>query len=202
MAAIDKTYINNKKDYEDLKNWVSTQKTFTTPIGETFNIRDYMYKWDENAVLHALENGKEVPIWNTPVVVDKYLYKNCPLKFIQNRLKEQYGNPEESLNKFDNYEYGKCVVKKFPKIFKDVLVEFSVINKFNEHLAFSKSTNKWVNPWDILHISTQDTCGLNMRKLRRLLKTWLIPKGYAVYIKLYCRKFFITNPIRITSFAH
>ena len=58
MAAIDKTYINNKKDYEDLKNWVSTQKTFTTPIGESFDIRDYMYKWDENAVLQALENGK------------------------------------------------------------------------------------------------------------------------------------------------
>ena len=53
MAAIDKTYINNKKDYEDLKNWVSTQKPFTTPIGESFDIRDYMYNWDENAVLQA-----------------------------------------------------------------------------------------------------------------------------------------------------
>ena len=202
MAAIDKTYINNKKDYDDLINWANTQSTYVTPIGESFHIKDYMYEWDEKDVLNAFNNNKEVPVWNTPQVVDKYLYKNCPLKFIQDRLKEQYSNPEESLSKFDNYEYGKCVIKKFPKIFKDVLVEFSVINKSNDCLEFSKSTNKWGNPWDILYISTQYTYGLNMRKLRRLLKTWLIPKGYAVYIKLYYRKFFITNPIRITSFAH
>lgn len=202
MAAIDKTYINNKKDYDDLINWVNTQSTYITSIGESFNIKDYMYEWNEEDVLNAFNNNKEIPIWNTPQVVDKYLYKNCPLKFIQDRLKEQYGNPEELLNKFNNYEYGKCIVKKFPKIFKDVLVEFSVINKSNDCLEFSKSTNKWGNPWDILYISTQYTYGLNIRKLRRLLKTWLIPKGYAVYIKLYNIGVFITNPIRITSFAH
>lgn len=202
MAAIDKTYVNNKKDYDDLINWVNTQSTYTTLIGESFNIKDYMYKWNEEDVLNAFNNNKEIPVWNTPQVVDKYLYKNCPLKFIQDRLKEQYGNPEESLSKFDNYEYGKCIVKKFPKIFKDVFVEFNVINKSGECLAFSKSTNKWVNPWDILYISTQYTYGLNMRKLRRLLKTWLIPKGYAVYIELYYIGIFIANPIRVTSFAH
>ena len=201
MAAIDKTYVNNKKDYDDLINWVNTQSTYITPIGELFNIKDYMYEWNEEDVLNAFNNNREIPVWNTPQVVDKYLYKNCPLKFIQNRLKEQYSNPEESLSKFNNYEYGKCVVKKFPKIFKDIFVEFNVINKSGECLAFSKYTNKWINPWDILHISTQDTCGLNMRKLRRLLKIWLIPKVYAVYIKLYYRRF-IANPIRVTSFAH
>ena len=136
MAAIDKTYINNKKDYDDLINWVNTQSTYITSIGESFNIKDYMYEWNEKDVLNAFNNNKEIPVWNTPQVVDKYLYKNCPLKFIQNRLKEQYGNPEESLNKFDNYEYGKCVIKKFPKIFKDVFVEFSVINKSGKYLAF------------------------------------------------------------------
>ena len=104
-----------------------------------------MYEWNEEDVLNAFNNNKEIPVWNTPQVVDKYLYKNCPLKFIQDRLKEQYNNPEESLNKFNNYEYGKCIVKKFPKIFKDTFVEFSVINKSGEYLAFSKSTNKRVN---------------------------------------------------------
>lgn len=200
MAAIDKTYINNKKDYEDLKNWVSTQKTCTTPIGETFNIRDYMYKWDENSVLRALENGKEIPIWNTPVAVDKYLYKNCPLKFVQDRLKDQYGDPEELLTKSEDYEYGKCKVLKFPKVFKDIEVEFKVMNEFYEYLVFSKPTNKWVEFEDVLSLSGQYTCGLSMRKLRRLLKTWSIPKGYAVYARMYCGNY-TTKFMRVTSFA-
>ena len=200
MAAIDKTYINNKKDYEDLKNWVSTQKTCTTPIGETFNIRDYMYKWDENAVLRALENGKEVPIWNTPEAVDKYLYKNCPLKFVQDRLKDQYDVPEELLTKSEGYEYGKCKVLRFPKVFKDIEVEFEVMNETDGHLVFSKPTNKWVEFEDALSLSGQYTCGLSMRKLRRLLKTWLIPKGYAVYVKLYYGNY-TTKLMRVTSFA-
>ena len=76
MAAIDKTYINNKKDYDDLINWVNTQSTYITSIGESFNIKDYMYEWDEKDVLNAFNNNKEVPVWNTPQVVDKYLYKN------------------------------------------------------------------------------------------------------------------------------
>ena len=200
MAAIDKTYINNKKDYEDLKNWVSIQKTFTTPIGESFDIRDYMYNWNENAVLLALENGKEVPIWNTPVAVDKYLYKNCPLKFVQDRLKDQYDVPEELLTKTEDYEYGKCKVLKFPKVFKDIEVEFEVMNEAGERLSFNKPTNKWAKFEDVLVISGQYTCGLSMRKLRRLLKTWLIPKGYAVYARLYYGNY-TTKLMRFTSFA-
>ena len=200
MAAIDKTYINNKKDYEDLKNWVSTQKTCTTPIGESFDIKDYMYKWDENAVLRAFENGKEVPIWNTPQVVDKYLYKNCPLKFVQDRLKEQYRDPEESLVKTEDYEYGKCKILKFPKVFKDIDVEFEVMNETDDHLVFSKPTNKWVKFGDVLSMSGQYTCGLSMRKLRRLLKTWSIPKGYAVYVRLYYGNY-TSKLMRVTSFA-
>lgn len=200
MAAIDKTYINNKKDYEDLKNWVSTQKSFTTPIGESFDIRDYMYNWDENAVLQAFENGKEVPIWNTPVVVDKYLYKNCPLKFVQDRLKDQYNVPEELLTKSEDYEYGKCKVLKFPKVFKDIDVEFEVINETDDHLVFNEPTNKWVGFEDVLSMSGQYTCGLSMRKLRRLLKTWSIPKGYAVYARMYYGNY-TTKLMRVTSFA-
>ena len=200
MAAIDKTYINNKKDYEDLKNWVSTQGTYTTSIGESFNIRDYMYNWDENAVLRALENGKEVPIWNTPEMVDKYLYKNCPLKFVQDRLKDQYGDPEESLVESEDYVYGKCKVLKFPKVFKDIEVEFKVMNEFYEYLVFSKPTNKWVEFGDALYISSQYTYGLSMRKLRRLLKTWLIPKEYAVYARMYYGNY-TTKLMRVTSFA-
>lgn len=35
--------------------------------------------------------GSEGPITNTPVKVDKWLYDNCPLKWVKQRLKEMYG---------------------------------------------------------------------------------------------------------------
>lgn len=200
MAAIDKTYVNNKKDYDDLMDWAGTQKVCTTPIGESFDIRDYMYGWNKEDVLNAFANGAEIPIWNTPQAVDKYLYKNCPLKFVQDRLKEQYGDPEESLAKSEDYEYGKCKVLKFPKVFKDIDVEFEVMNETGEWLAFNKPTNKWVKFGDVLVISGRYTCGLSMRKLRRLLKTWLIPKGYAVYVRMYYGNY-TSNLMRVTSFA-
>lgn len=201
MAAIDKTYINNKKDYEDLIKWVETQKTYTIPTtGESFHIKDYMYNWSEAYVLSALEVGNEVPIWNTPQAVDKYLYNNCPLKFVQDRLKDQYSDPEKTLKYFKNPESGKCKIMKFIKISKYIDIELEVLDKEGNPLMYSDSIKKWVDPDDALSMGYFVTKRLSPRKLRRLLKKWRIPKGYAVYARLYGIKY-MHLPIKLTSFA-
>lgn len=38
-----------------------------------------------------LDNYGEIPLWNTDHIFDIYLIKNCPISWIQDRLKEQYG---------------------------------------------------------------------------------------------------------------
>ena len=51
-----------------------------------------------------LDDSAEIVLWNTDHVFDIYLIKNCPIKFIQDRLKEQYGGgwSKESFTGNDN----------------------------------------------------------------------------------------------------
>lgn len=201
MAALDKTYVSNKDDYEALMNWVNNQDTYTIPTtGESFHIKDYMYNWSEEDVLNALEAGDEVPIWNTPTAVDKYLYNNCPLKFVQDRLKEQYRDPDTYLSEYCDYVRGKCSVLKFPKIPKFSRIELEVMDKDGMCLSHSETTNMWISFSDTLHMSIVDTNGLSMRKLRRLLKKWSIPVGFAVHMRVYtgCR---VSPLMRATTFS-
>jgi hypothetical protein len=40
----------------------------------------------------ATPDDQERPITNTPVYVDRWLWDNCPLKFVKARLREVYRN--------------------------------------------------------------------------------------------------------------
>lgn len=47
-------------------------------------------------------------LWNTPTWLDRWLWLNCPLSFVRDRLREQYGdeNDEDSgLKDFENWKY-------------------------------------------------------------------------------------------------
>jgi hypothetical protein len=73
MAYIDKIYGNESQ-------WVELHK--------------FLKKNRPEYLKHMGKRPKgegEFPLANFPCVVDAYLLANCPLDFVQSRIKEQYG---------------------------------------------------------------------------------------------------------------
>jgi hypothetical protein len=105
MAAIDKTYTSDYREYRDFKKWAKTIKCkfpYEHIYGEQITIIDCVYLWHKRDF-----DGVELPIMNTPKVVDAYLIKYCPFPFVQDRMKEVYGLAH--YNKVLNSLDGDCV---------------------------------------------------------------------------------------------
>ena len=74
MASIDKIY-GTQEQFEDFKAWLLPRKP---------EWRKYLY----------LDNGyKDIqrPISNFPTECDAWLLDNCPMEWVTDRIKEQYG---------------------------------------------------------------------------------------------------------------
>lgn len=115
MAGIDKTYIHNYSQYKEVYDWCK-DKEVTLKNGVTFKPLNFLYKiteeefnnnkkeWIERNLKFLskkeLENNYEFPIWNTPLYFDIWLIRNCPINFIQDRLKQQY---KEEYDQIKNY---------------------------------------------------------------------------------------------------
>lgn len=106
MAGIDKTYTRSYKEYKEFVDW-ARDKTIVFNYGKKVlkeSVSSYIFQWKEEDF-----NGDELPIMNTPTWVDKYLYDNCPCKFVLDRLKEVY---EEDTLKY------KLVIGELPLNYK------------------------------------------------------------------------------------
>jgi hypothetical protein len=97
MAGIDKTYTASWDEYCQLLKWARAQKvSFKSDWpGERYTIEGCIYERDESDF-----GGREVPVMNTPCMVDRYLIRKCPLEFVQIRMKEVYG--EEDYLRYKN----------------------------------------------------------------------------------------------------
>lgn len=82
MAAIDKIY-GTQKQYNEFKKWAKKQKPIKGEFGFIYPI-DYFYP--RNGC-----NKEKRPIANFPRVIDKWLLKNCPIEWVTDQIKEQYG---------------------------------------------------------------------------------------------------------------
>jgi hypothetical protein len=76
MAAIDKIYAT-KEQYEEFYAWCKRNK----PEALIF-FYDWLEEWDD---------GEKHPITIFPVQVDKWMLKNCPLKWVTDYIKFQHG---------------------------------------------------------------------------------------------------------------
>lgn len=81
MAGIDKTYVN-KSQWLQAKEFADITKN--QQIKELGSSIPFYYD-------NADEIGDDTVLWNTSVIQDIWLRKNCRLDFIQNRLDAQYG---------------------------------------------------------------------------------------------------------------
>lgn len=121
MAVIDKTYIKTYNQYKEVCDWCKdVVVTFDINKKIKFKPSDFIYEYTEDDFKNLPENG-ELVLWNTPCYMDKWLIRNCSIDFIQNRLKEQYGDD------YDDIKNGNCEMYERDGLGKDI--HFSVIKK-------------------------------------------------------------------------
>lgn len=121
MAAIDKTYIKTYNQYKEVWDWckdIVVTLDFNKKI--SFKPSDFLNELTEDDFNNLPEN-RELVLWNTPSYMDKWLIRNCPIDFIQKRLKEQYGDD------YDDIKNGNCEMYERDGLGKDV--HFKVIEK-------------------------------------------------------------------------
>ena len=73
MAAVDKIF-GRKEQRDEFYNWCRENKP---------EICKLFYTWDD-------KKGKVQTLTNLPEELDMWLLENCTIKFVTNRIKEQY----------------------------------------------------------------------------------------------------------------
>lgn len=104
MAAIDKTYVTKSELLEAIE-WAKKVGTVTAKNGHTFQPLAFIYGYNDLDDPHYFdEEREEYVLWNTPAWFDRWLWNNCPLKFVRERLEFQYPDEEERKT-FENFKF-------------------------------------------------------------------------------------------------
>lgn len=181
MAAIDKTYLKYQ-DYLILKDWCDKTKLIYDN-GIKGSPKDFLFSYNE-------PYEGEAPVWNTPESFDRWLYHNCPLSFIQERLKEQYSDTDTYFNQIiPILETGTRYSGSFnPKYRTNYIWFIEFENNFFWYYGWNSKT--W---YDHNALMPPETCScghctiknLTKRKLNRLIKKWKLPIGTKIEIICY-----------------
>jgi len=121
MAGIDKTYVNKEQYIQAREFWIKTYKKQIRDLGDSLwlypfttikygdwdeELKDCPTLYEEITPEVLKENTKDIndigndsPLWNTSTLQDIWLYQNCKLDFVQERLKVQYSD-----NYFDKFK--------------------------------------------------------------------------------------------------
>ena len=178
MAGIDKTYCTWKQ-YLELKEWCKNT-TFTYDNGVKGSPLDFLYSYNE-------PYEGEAPVWNTPEGFDRWLYHNCPLSFIQERLKEQY--PDNYLDKpVKQYPRGtRYIILTKPKYkfrYKHWYVDIYGYAPDGYYWYYGWDSKQWYNSSSLMPSETRSSCAhpknITARKLNRLIKKWNLPIGTVI----------------------
>ena len=97
MAAIDKIYITSLKQYDEFAEWCRQQPMLTDKYGYQESITKYLYP--------RPTSDRECCAFMAPYFVDAYVIRNCPLDYIQEELKINYGSD------YDDIKSGKLYTK-------------------------------------------------------------------------------------------
>ena len=192
MAAIDKIYLTSYKDYLAFREWCEAQSPISDKYGHKEFITEYLFYYDE-----PWEG--EHPVFSAPCFIDAYLIRNCPVKAIQDCLKNHnYGDSYEKIKNGElyaspeaevNYEIGKhCKITKLPfshkynyPIIGQWLVD--IITPEGIHMWYHTSTDTWDN-WSDYVVSdsiSSAACIKSLKTLiRKITKKWKLPVGTIV----------------------
>lgn len=180
MAALDKTYVSYNQ-YCQLKEWAK-DKVCICHNGFKSPVYNWIYDYKESDF-----NDKLLPCWNTSWWQDRWLYQNCPLDFIQNRLKEQYGN--EGLKELIAPIKERTNIAKHFKIIKKP--QFNLRTKkpwfieiYEIEWAYYDKMDYWTKCDEYLPFNSSCATirNFNLRKFYRKLIKWKLPAGLTIII--------------------
>ena len=196
MAAIDKTYVNKEQLLKTIE-WAKEVGEVTLENGYKFNPINFIYTYD----IDELKDGDTYVLWNTPVWFDRWLWLNCPLSFIKERIQEVYD--EDTIKEFENWKYVESVPEKRKYTFletplgygwkfiangkgkKPSIYIFDMTYK-DIYFGYNSQINKWGPMFDMLpYIDEFELRNkvLSKKAILRILRKWNIPSGTIVHIK-------------------
>ena len=216
MAGIDKTYIHSYEQYKEVYDWCKG-KEVTLKNGVTFKPVDFLYKiteeefnrWKNEYVERCstdfsredLEKHYEYPLWNTPTYFDIWLIRNCPITFIQDRLKVQYGEEYEQIKNYtspyDTYQRNGIGKKFHYKVIKRpkhkslkykrrIYWWIEVKTSDSRCLNFDDENNYWSDFYEAVPFNTTIKRvfrkKLSIHAIIRMIKKWNLPNNSIVVI--------------------
>lgn len=192
MAAIDKTYLNSYKEYQELIRWCEG-KSFTLSNGDVIYPSKFIYDyWIEE---DFIKDGKPCfrPVWNTPMYLDIWVIRNCPLPFMQRVYKdmfeEDYDKIKEGTSNYDTFKrngVGKNlhykIISKYRLPFKsnDLVWDFS-ISGYEWDYNYKHKT--WYHAYEALPWNSNRCTikgNVSKKKLYRIIRRWNLPKGVTI----------------------
>lgn len=187
------------------REWERAKKRYSEKDGKKY-YQYYINRYGEDFINNP-ELFFEVVIWNTSELFDIWLMRHCPLKIIQNRLKEQYGEKYikevlEKRTRFDTFvrEYNFRPHFKIEKILDDkysgddikwwvepVEETNSESPYFENPLSYYEVEGSWHFEFEA-YLSPKNTewtsnicCSIHGKlsegKIYRILRKWGLPSG-------------------------
>lgn len=193
MAAIDKTYITSWSQIQETIDWASSIGDIIDDFGNKLNPMWWLADWtkeyfDEWAAEFIKRNETvNIPMWVTPTYFDIWLIRNCPIDFIQERLKDVYGDDYDKIKNhtsaYDTYvrnvgAHYSVSQTKYKYRFKDDQLVWWISA---DRMCYNKHTDEWKDmylepsPYTSSHCIIR--CNLTKSKLTRMVKKWKLPVG-------------------------
>lgn len=199
MAAIDKTYVTLEQ-YNVLKEWAK-DKICVLYNGYESPVKNWIIHWEDDSFKESIWGDDTLPCWNTSSWQDRWLYQNCPLDFIQNRLLQQYG--EKGLKDLIAPIPSRGKIAKHFKVvskpqFKDKSPNgwWSVSITGPDFWWYNTKGDYWAKHDEYLpsNSSHAHLKNFNLRKFRRKLIKWNLPVGLRLIISgRYVRQYYIID---------
>ena len=198
MASIDKIYVNNWKDFCEVRDYFMNTY-FIANNGTKCVLKNYMYDV-EDVTEDFFDGKKEVAVTNTPCKVDYYLAMYCPVKAVQEYLDSAYKGNWRNVDYWSDYTTfnrnpgNKIKVIKYPKFgkinkalnqrfgwhIKVYTTRKTKYSEYNDRPIYYEDTNQWIydnelefpidNSWGLCNYKT-------IKSLIRNIRKWKLPKG-------------------------
>lgn len=209
MAAIDKTYVSTFEEWKEIIDW-ARNKVYLCPNGIVFNVIDYCYypDYSEDDIKEWLSESPQIPVMNTPTELDYFLIKDCPIKVIQDRLKEVYD--EEFIksilagtSEFDTFvrptpgKHLKFIMK--PKGQKPISWYNGYLHRkmkgfyfvsvdSRDFVGYNEKCDKWIMSGELGNITIGGFISVYVHSLKALIrkiKSWKLPIGTRIWFEGY-----------------
>lgn len=212
MAAIDKTYVSSYEDWKIFDEW-AMKTVYTTPSGSKLYVKNYCYypstEYSAEYMKELFNKTDELPVMNTSHILDYFIIKECPLDFVQKRMREVYREEyyNQILNGTSDYDtfvllnIGKHIsIHKKPRVKSIRKYWNSYYHKYKKYhyyvdvtlkdsdgcpqiVGYNEELDKWVyiNELEELHCSGAHIKSESYKAIIKKILKWNLPVGTEVH---------------------